>query len=72
MRNYYISFAVSLNPNEMNFTTVDHPDWPTYQSPGVSGFTILNVTYTTVRPSEDVDVRPQCDFFHSQSEVVRN
>lgn len=72
LRNYYISFAVSLDPNANNFTSVSHPNWPEYQIPGIPGFSVLNITYTTIEPSDDLDVRPQCDFFHSQSYVVRN
>ncbi|KAK4503862.1 hypothetical protein PRZ48_004777 [Zasmidium cellare] len=72
MRNYYISFATFLNPNSVKFTSVGHPIWPVYQTPDIAGFRALSVTHTTVEPSDDPDVRPQCDFFHSQSYVVRN
>ncbi|KAF7197156.1 Lipase 1 [Pseudocercospora fuligena] len=72
LRNYYISFVVSLDPNAVKFTSINHANWPRYQAEGIPSFKILNITYSTVQPSDDLDVRPQCDFFHSQSYVVRN
>ena len=56
----------------MELTSVGHPNWPRYQTPGIPGLKVLNITYTTVEASDDLDVRPQCDFFHLQSYVVRN
>ena len=46
MRNYYVSFAVVLDPNAMKFTTVSHPNWPQHEIPGSPSFQVLNITYT--------------------------
>lgn len=72
LRDYYISFAVLLDPNAKSYTNIPHPHWPTYQTAGSSGFSVLNVTYTDISITPDQDASARCDFFHGQSYVVRN
>jgi hypothetical protein len=72
VRNYYVSFAIGLDPNYQSFTKFSHPFWPTYQNSDNGNFSALEITYTTISVTQDTDVSPQCDFFSSQSYVVRN
>ncbi|OJJ07741.1 hypothetical protein ASPVEDRAFT_877842 [Aspergillus versicolor CBS 583.65] len=69
---YYISFATSLDPNAIAYINNSLPHWPPYQGDDSGSFTVLNVTYGGVEAAPDNDASPQCDFFHSQSYVVRN
>jgi hypothetical protein len=66
---YYISFAVTLDPNPMRHAGAIF--WPSYISGGAGtyatgegvGFTVLNITDTTIEPAMDPDVNARCDFF---------
>jgi hypothetical protein len=78
MSSYWISFAVTHDPNPMR--TVDAPFWPSYVSGGDGtvangesvGFDTLAVTYTTISPAPDADVNAKCDFFWSHGYQVLN
>ena len=73
MKDWFLSFAINLDPNVQTFSNVTgKPYWPQYQTPGTANFTIMDVNYTMVGIERDYDASPQCDFFHSQSYVVRN
>ena len=78
MSSYWISFAVTQDPNPMRIPSA--PFWPSYISGGNGsvangesvGFDTLGVTYTTISVEEDPDASAQCDFFSSQGYQVRN
>lgn len=72
MRDYYVSFAVSLDPNAESYTDIPRPYWPTYMSEQNGDFSVLNVTDSLISVHRDADASPRCDFFHAQSYVVRN
>lgn len=69
MSSYWISFAVTQDPNELRVSNA--PYWPSYVSAGNGtaangesvGFDTLAVTYTTVGPASDPDASAKCDFF---------
>jgi hypothetical protein len=69
MSSYWISFAVTQDPNPLR--TADAPYWPSYISGGAGsadlgeavGFDTLAVTYTTIAPATDPDASAKCDFF---------
>jgi carboxylesterase type B len=79
MSSYWISFAVTGDPNPMR--TSDAPYWQGYMSGGDGsvangesvGFSIQSVTYTTVGPAPDPDVSEKCEFFgaHVSTTAVR-
>ena len=78
MSGYWISFAVTLDPNPMRVDGA--PFWESYMSGGNGsaavgesvGFDTLAVTYTSISTQPDPDVSQQCDFFGSQGWTVRN
>jgi hypothetical protein len=76
MTDYFLSFAITLNPNTLKNAAA--PEWPAYVSgapneAGVTvGFQILDVTYTTIVPIEDPDVNPGCDFMAGQGVAIAN
>lgn len=72
MRDYYVSFAVALDPNAKSYSNVPSPYWPTYMNDHNRNSSILDVTYSTIDVHRDTDASPRCDFFHGQSYVVRN
>ncbi|RMJ24384.1 Carboxylesterase family [Aspergillus sp. HF37] len=72
MRDYYVSFAVSLDPNAESYTDIPRPYWPTYMGEQNGDFSVLNVTDSLISVNRDADASPRCDFFHAQSYVVRN
>jgi carboxylesterase type B len=74
MKDWYISFAVTLDPNQNSYSNVSKPNWPLYQSAGQTTFNVMDVNYTQIGVVDDLDfdVSARCDFFHSQSYVVRN
>ena len=67
MSSYWISFAVTGDPNPMR--TSNAAFWPSYVSDGNGtvangesvGFDTLAVTYTTIEPKPDPDASAQCD-----------
>ncbi|KZP00029.1 alpha/beta-hydrolase [Calocera viscosa TUFC12733] len=70
MRDWYLSFATCLNPNEVSFSETPKPYWSAYNDG--SGFLAMSVNYTQMGVVTDFDASAQCDFFHAQSYVVRN
>jgi hypothetical protein len=69
LTSYYVSFAVTLDPNPMRLHNA--PFWPSYASGGKEG-SVLDITYTTIGPGADPDVGPRCDFFNSNGAVISN
>jgi hypothetical protein len=75
---YYLSFALTLNPNTLALPGSTF--WPSYIADGAGntangqnvGFTVLGITYTTIAPAPDQDVSPQCDFFNGQCLALSN
>lgn len=72
MKEWFLSFAIQLDPNVLNTSGIAKPYWPTYTAPNSTNFTIMDVNYTQIGSVADFDASPQCDFFHGQSYVVRN
>lgn len=78
MTSYWISFAVTHDPNPLRKS--DAAYWPSYQSGGDGtaangesvGFETLAVTYTTIAPAPDPDAREQCEFFGAHGYDVQN
>ena len=76
LQSYYISFPITTDPNVLR--AQDAVFWPSYESGGGGapgeevGFTVLDITYTTINPVPDPDAGPQCDFFSSYGLVVGN
>ena len=78
MTSYWISFAVTGDPNPMRSS--DAAYWPSYASGGDGtiangesvGFETLAVTYTTISPAPDPDAREQCEFFGAHGYDVTN
>lgn len=78
MTSYWISFAVTHDPNPMR--AADAPFWPSYVSAGEGtvaegesvGFDTLAVTYTTISPQPDGDASARCDFWNSHGYQVQN
>lgn len=78
MSSYWISFAVTHDPNEMRAPGA--PYWPSYIAGGNGtaangesvGFTTLAVTYNSISPQPDPDASARCDFFGNNGYVVMN
>jgi hypothetical protein len=78
MSSYWISFAVTGDPNPLRSQNALF--WPSYSSGGAGiaadgenvGFSVLSITLSSVGVIADKDASPQCDFFSSQSLVVSN
>lgn len=78
LTSYYVSFAVTLDPNTLK--SANAPLWPPYISGGAGnsangenvGFTVQEFTYKTIGPVPDPDAAPQCDFFSSRGLAVAN
>ncbi|KAK5764617.1 hypothetical protein LTS12_005117 [Elasticomyces elasticus] len=72
MKDWYLSFALHQDPNAQSFSNASKPYWPQYNPPGSMNFTVMDVNYTMVGAVEDFWASGGCDFFRSQSSVVRN
>jgi carboxylesterase type B len=73
MKEYFLSFATELDPNAASFSGVGRPYWPQYQTPACAyRFAVLEVNDTTIGTRPDPDASARCDFFHAESDVVRN
>lgn len=78
MSSYWISFALTADPNPRRASVA--PFWPSYVSGGDGtaaegesvGFTVQNITYTTILPTDDPDARVQCEFFSAKGFTIRN
>ncbi|GAM86419.1 hypothetical protein ANO11243_044330 [Dothideomycetidae sp. 11243] len=72
MKDWFLSFAIHMDPNMQSFTNAEKPYWPQYQAVSSLNLTIINVQDTKISVRADTDASPQCDFFHGQSYAVRN
>jgi hypothetical protein len=78
LTSYYVSFAVTGDPNIMRSSNAAF--WPSYISGGEGtaengegvGFTVLDITYTSIVTGVDPDLSPQCDFFAGHGLTVAN
>jgi len=78
MTSYWISFAVTHDPNPLRSS--DAPFWPSYSAGGpgnvASGqsvaFIVLAVTYNSISTVGDPEASVQCEFFGSRGYQVRN
>ena len=78
MTSYWISFAVTGDPNPMKVSAA--PSWPGYMSGGTGtaangrsvGFDVLDVTYTNIKTRSDPDVSEKCEFFGAHGYDVTN
>ncbi|KAJ4865659.1 carboxylesterase family domain-containing protein [Trichoderma breve] len=70
VKDYFLSFIIRGDPN--TFPSVSHQTrthWPQY---GQKNYAILNVSDTNIAAQRDPDASERCDFWHSQSAIVRN
>jgi hypothetical protein len=71
---YFVSFAVTHDPNSMR--AANAPFWPSYNggsaNDGIVEFTVLELTDTTIGVMVDPDVNRRCDFFSGRGMDVRN
>lgn len=80
MKDWFLSFAVNLNPNSQSWSDNAKPHWPQYTSQISTGaaagqgnnFVVIEVNATNIAVMTDPDASDRCDFFHGQSYVVRN
>jgi hypothetical protein len=78
MTSYWVSFVVNHDPNPSRIANA--PFWPSYVSGGGGssangegiGFSVQEVTYTTISPGVDPDAGARCDFFNGRGWQVRN
>jgi carboxylesterase type B len=75
---YWISFAVTGDPNPMKIPQA--PYWESYMSDGPGnmsngesiGFQTQYVTYTSIKPRVDPDAKEGCEFFGAHGYDVMN
>jgi len=72
MKDWYLSFAINLDPNVQSFSNASKPFWPPYNLPSSMNFTIMDVNYTEVGAVQDFWASGACDFFRGQTSIVRN
>ncbi|QIW96956.1 hypothetical protein AMS68_002474 [Peltaster fructicola] len=78
MTSYFVSFAVSYDPNPLRVAGA--PTFPNYISGGSGnssngesvGFSTLAVTYTSISTQHDPDASEKCEFFGNNGYVVMN
>jgi hypothetical protein len=80
MTSYWISFTVTLDPNPLR--SANAPFWPSYAAGGnvtatgvagdSVGFSVLDVTTSSIQVIRDPDEGAQCDFFSSKAYAIRN
>ena len=76
LRDYFVSFSTSLDPNAVSYSGMSKPIWPLYTTSSANAttgtFSRLSVNDTMIGTTFDYDASPRCDFFYGQSYVVRN
>lgn len=76
LTSYFVSFVIHLDPNPLRLSTA--PFWPPYRAGGHGtvvtgesvGFSILEITDTTIGVTADPDVNPECDFFSGRGNDI--
>jgi len=69
LKDYFLSFAIHLDPNVESWSNVSKPMWPDYKVGEAMRF-----TYTEIGAVSDLyyDNNERCRFFEANSEVVQN
>lgn len=71
LKDWVLSFAITMDPNLRSFTTTTKPFWPQYRSGNLSNHTVIKVQTSGIRLAKDEDASPRCDFWHSQSQITQ-
>lgn len=69
MKDYSVSFAINLDPNQAIAANVSKPFWSRYES-GRSR--VLEVNATSIGTIRDPDQNTRCEFFGAHGDVVKN
>lgn len=64
LRDYFISFAIALDPNSIPSSTAARPIWPSYQSTD-NGTVILRLQDNGITISQDPDDNQRCQYLSS-------
>jgi hypothetical protein len=69
LKDYYLSFAIHLDPNVKSWSNVPKPVWPDYKAGEVMSF-----NYTEIGAVSDIyyDNTARCRFFEEQDDIVQN
>jgi hypothetical protein len=69
LKDFYLSFAIHLDPNAESWSNVSKPAWPDYKSGEVMSF-----NYTEMGAVSDVyyDNTERCRFFNNNSQIIQN
>ncbi|KAI0467815.1 Alpha/Beta hydrolase protein [Xylaria cf. heliscus] len=69
VKDFYLSFAIHLNPNAESWSNVLKPVWPDYKSGKV-----MSINYTEIGAVSDVyyDNTDRCRFFQDNDEIIQN
>ena len=70
MQDWWVSFALHLDPNAQSWSNVTKPTWPLYSE----STAIISINYTEVGAVSDLyyDKNERCEFFEKNEDVVQN
>ncbi|KAK4160660.1 alpha/beta-hydrolase [Cladorrhinum sp. PSN259] len=74
MKDWFLSFAIYLDPGRHSWSGVRKPDWDMYQSYGSHNARVMSVNYTEVGMVDDryFDQTKRCDFLWENGATVQN
>ena len=74
MKDWFLSFAIYLDPGQYSWSGVKKPDWEMYHSDGNRNARVMSVNYTEVGMVDDryFDQTKQCEFLWKNGAIVQN
>jgi len=74
MKDWFLSFAIYLDPGRYSWSGVKKPDWEMYHSDGNRNARVMSVNYTEVGMVDDryFDQTKQCEFLWKNGAIVQN
>ena len=71
MKDWFLSFAVHMDPNARSWSGESKPAWPKYFTNGV-GERVVAVDFADIKPQVDPDLGERCTYFWGKSDVIQN
>lgn len=74
MKDWFLSFAIDLDPTSQSWSGLKKPGWETYQDPQRNNYLVMSVNYTEVSMVDDkfYDQTERCKFLWEHGDIMQN
>lgn len=74
MKDWFLSFAIDLDPTSHSWSGLSKPIWETYRDPESNKNQVMSVNYTEIGMVDDrfYDQTERCKFLWEHGDIVQN